>query len=150
MGATEFETEINGFTELEVVGGVFTWANGTMPNHTRSRLDRALGNPLWIARWPQVRPMLILDTTSDHAGLHIQLTQPEKGSSLFKFFNSCLRDDEFNSEFKDAWATSIEARLPVLHPPTEDKCCKKCREELGAKEVTCRCLVNEGGSRITD
>lgn len=54
-GADEFESAIAGFTELKAVGVSFTWSNGVGPQHTRSRLDRALGNSSWISRWPQVR-----------------------------------------------------------------------------------------------
>lgn len=39
-GAEDFENAIIGFTELEAVGGNFTWSNGPSPQHTRSRLDR--------------------------------------------------------------------------------------------------------------
>lgn len=54
-----------------------------------------------------MRPSLVLGTSSDHAGLYLQLTQLEKGSKPFKFYNSWLRGDEFNTKFKKAWATTI-------------------------------------------
>lgn len=50
VGADEFELAISGFTELDTIGGYFTWSNGIDPLHTRSRLDRAIGNQGWIAR----------------------------------------------------------------------------------------------------
>lgn len=49
----EFESAIGGSTEIEAIGGTYTWANGTGSQHTRSKLDRALGNTHWIARWPK-------------------------------------------------------------------------------------------------
>lgn len=50
VGVDEFESAIVCFTELEAIGGNFTWTNGVGPHHTRSRLDRALGNQGWISR----------------------------------------------------------------------------------------------------
>lgn len=108
VGAGEFESVINGFTELQAVGGDFTWSNGEGLEHTRSKLDRALENASWIARWPQVRPRLIRGTTSDHAGLLINLTRVGKSTTPFKFYNSWLCDEKFNVEFKRAWATPVE------------------------------------------
>lgn len=70
------------------MGEEFTWSNDTGIQHTRSRMDRALGNTNWASRWPQIRPRLIMGTTSDHAGLLIQLAKLERGSAPFKFFNS--------------------------------------------------------------
>lgn len=95
-GALEFENAIAGFTEIAAIGGDFIWTNGTGADNTRSRLDRALGNTNWVTKWLQARPRLILVTTSDHAGLHISLTQSEKGTTPFKFFNSWLREEDFN------------------------------------------------------
>lgn len=103
-GADEFVTAIVGFTELEAIGGRFTCSNRVGSQHTRSRFDRALGNACWITRWTQTKPKLILGTSSDHATLHLQLTRLEKGSTPFKFYNSCLREEGFNREFKTAWS----------------------------------------------
>lgn len=44
----------------------------------------------------------------DHAGLHIQLTSTEKGTTPFKFFNSWLRDARFNTTFWEAWNKTME------------------------------------------
>lgn len=88
IGADEFESAIARFTELEAIGRCFTWSNGVGPQHTRSRLDRALGNPGWIARWKQTRPKLIMGTSSDHAVQHLQLTRLEKGPTPFKFYKT--------------------------------------------------------------
>lgn len=99
---------ISGFTELETIGGEFTWSNGAGALHTRSKLDRVLGNAHWITRWPQVRPRLVFETTSDHAGIHIQLTRIEKGTTPFKFYNSWLRERDFNDQFKEAWDEPVE------------------------------------------
>lgn len=49
-GATKFENAIAGFTELETIGGEFTWSNRVGALHTRSKLNRMLGNVHWIAR----------------------------------------------------------------------------------------------------
>lgn len=106
-GAGEFEAAIAGFSELEAIGGSYNWSNGVGPQHTRSRLDRALGNSDWVTRWPQVRPKLVMGTSSDHAGQHLQLTRLEKGSTPFKFFNSWLRYESFNSVFQTAWKTPV-------------------------------------------
>lgn len=67
-GADEFETAIAGFTELEAIGSRFTWSNGVGSQHTRSHLDRALGNPGRIVRWAHTRPRLIMGTSSDPYG----------------------------------------------------------------------------------
>lgn len=114
-GADEFESAIVGFTELEAIGEIFTWSNGIGPLHTSSRLDRALGNPRWIARWPQSRPRLLMGTSSDHAGLQLQLTHLEKRSTPFKFCTSWLLEEEFNSRFSAAWkAPASETALYKL------------------------------------
>lgn len=107
VGAGEFESAISGFTELEAIGGSFTWSNGVDAQHTKTRLDRALGNARWTARWPQTRPKLLLGTSSDHAALHLQLTRLEKGATSFKFYNTWLLDELFNNEFKAAWKFSM-------------------------------------------
>lgn len=107
-GATEFENAIAGFTEIATIGGDFTYANGIRAHHTRTRLDKVLGNANWVTKWAQARPMLVLGTTSDHAGLYIKLTQSEKGTTPLKFFNSWLKEKDFNDKFKEAWSTNME------------------------------------------
>lgn len=49
-----------------------------------------------------------MGTTSDQAGLLINLSRIERGSTPFKFFNSWLRDDKFNEEFRAAWVKPME------------------------------------------
>lgn len=48
-----------------------------------------------------------MGTSSDHAGLHLQFTRLEKTSTSFKFFNSWLRDDDFNCRFREAWKATV-------------------------------------------
>lgn len=60
---------------------------------------------------------MILGTTSDHASLHIQLTRLEKGLTPFKFYNSWIRDEEFNNVFRRAWSTpAVGTHLFKLYP----------------------------------
>lgn len=127
-GANEFESAIDGFTELEAIGGKFTWANGVGRQHTRTKLDRALGNASWIARWPQTRPTLVQGTTSDHAGLLLRLARMERGSTPFKFYNSWLREEESNLRFIAAWEESVEG-TPLFKLQQKIKAVKRAAKD---------------------
>lgn len=49
-----------------------------------------------------------MGTTSDHAGLFVKLTRTDRGTTPFKFFNSWLRDNQFNAAFKEAWEERVD------------------------------------------
>lgn len=91
-GASEFESAIAGFMEIATIGGDFTWTN----DHTRSRLDRVLGNTHWLAKWSQARPRLIHDTTSDHVGSPIYTLQ-EKINMIRKMTKNWAKSRKSNT-----------------------------------------------------
>lgn len=48
IGADAFNRAVIGFTELDLVGGSFTWSNEFESQYTKSRIDRAFGSGAWI------------------------------------------------------------------------------------------------------
>lgn len=103
VGADEFEEAIARLVELNTVGGKFTWQNGVGKVHTGSRLYTILGNDTWIEQWPHALPQLHHGTPSDHLVMFLELIQLEKGSKLFNFYNTWIKDETFNEFFRRAW-----------------------------------------------
>lgn len=88
-------------TELNTIGRHFMWSKGFRPQHTMTKLDRALGNTLWnITCWLQIHPTLLFGNSSDHASLLMEFFEVKKGSKPFKYYNSWLRQELFNNVFK--------------------------------------------------
>lgn len=101
---------VQGLIELDAIGGVFTWLNGSGPTSTYTRLDRILASPPWINKWSQVQPTLLFGNTSDHAAMYLELIVAEHGSKPFKFYNSWTRDHAFNDVFADSWVAAVKGR----------------------------------------
>lgn len=101
VGASDFNLVVEDLIELDNVGGTFTWSNGFSPQHTRTKLDRAFGNQLWIDRWAQVRLSLLHGNTSDHTALLIELIETERAPKPFHFLNNlvekCILQYSFQS-----------------------------------------------------
>lgn len=82
-GAHKFNEVVQGMEELGYSGGFFTWSNRSGAHHTRTKLDRALGNSQWIARWPSSHPILKYGKNSGYAALHIELLPQRVNPNLF-------------------------------------------------------------------
>lgn len=48
-----------------------------------------------------------MGTTSDHAALHLQLTNLEKRATPFKFYISWLLEDDFSCRFRASWNSAV-------------------------------------------
>lgn len=96
---------MEGLVELDMVGSRFTWMNGMGTFHTRTHLDQMFASVEFIEAWPRVRLTLVQGTTRDDIVLFLELLAAGKGNKPFKFFNTWLRDDNFNIEFRRAWST---------------------------------------------
>lgn len=107
VGAFDFNNAILDLTEFKSIGGIYTWMNGSGPLHTKSKIDRALGNDNWISRWSNVNPILNYGYTSDHAILLIELVELEKECKPFRFYTSWLSIESFNDMFLSSWETII-------------------------------------------
>lgn len=105
MGANDFDVAIVGLVELDTIGGKFMWSCGAGPDHTQTCLDRVFASMELLDRWLLAR-LLLLHETSEDAVLCMELLALQKGTKLFKFYNSWLQHDDFNDKFHTVWAPS--------------------------------------------
>lgn len=94
--------------EIPIIGGLYTWSNGDGINHMRPKLDRILANGAWHTIWAQVKTNMVYGTISDHVVLVLTLAELKSGKKPFRYYNSWLRINNFNTVFKDAWKQEIQ------------------------------------------
>ena len=95
--------------ELEVdeapwVGRKFTWFR---PNGTaRSKLDRFLISPEWLAKWPGTSQHTLERNFSDHCLLLLRSTCVDWGPKPFRILDCWLTDTSFKKIVQESWTSN--------------------------------------------
>lgn len=72
--------------DLPLHGRSYTWYK---PNGTcKSRIDRILGNNLWMTRWPNCYQKGLSRSVSDHCPLLLEINAKNWGPRPFKSLNA--------------------------------------------------------------
>jgi hypothetical protein len=90
---------------VKTVGLQFTWNNKRRHGRrTFSRIDHSFSNLNALEKWPFLYCLLPPPLLSDHSPQIIHLRGADmRGKSSFKFFNSWIKDPDFNTIVSNAW-----------------------------------------------
>lgn len=97
-----------GFMDLGFVGLPYTWDN-RQPGirNVKVRLDRALANAAFAARFKEMKVTHLQTTESDHCGLLIEFRRDRRGSARrrrpFKYENMWRRDPSYANLVRETW-----------------------------------------------
>ncbi|EEC79287.1 hypothetical protein OsI_20089 [Oryza sativa Indica Group] len=132
--------------DLGFVGDAFTWRNHhhLASNYIKERLDRAVANGAWRARFPLVRVINGDPRHSDHRPVIVETGATKKqqwGQPLEimqKFEARWLEEEECQARVEEAWANALEGRnwrsagrsQALTGKLTENMCCGTKLERL--------------------
>ncbi|XP_074323146.1 uncharacterized protein LOC141660083 [Apium graveolens] len=104
-----------GLTELDLVGGEFTWERSKgSPRWVRERLDRAFANGSWWRKFPLYKLTVTHTISSDHDPIilehvNVNVTYSRK-QFRFKFENTWINEPNFKKEVAEYWKS-----IPPMH-----------------------------------
>lgn len=88
--------EAAGLVEVPTIGEGMTFCNEKSGVHrVESRIDRALCNGDWLAKWPLCKVEHMESGTSDHIAIRFVVGMVVRRISPFRFKNSWTRDEDF-------------------------------------------------------
>src|SRR4051812_20637759 len=93
--------ELTGLTDIPSSGAYFTWSNKRTVGFLAKKLDRALGNEVWLDLFPQAAVIFFPTDFSDHSAGTINFVPPSPRKTNFKFFNHLVRRKNFLQTVKD-------------------------------------------------
>lgn len=102
----------NWIEELEVeeapwVGKRFTWFR---PNDSaKSRLDRFLVSPEWLAKWPGSVQSALVRNFSDHCPVLLRSKNVDWGPKPFRILDCWLSDKSFKKVVIDSWSANPQS-----------------------------------------
>lgn len=98
--------ELTGLTDIHSSGAYFTWSSKRAVGCLAKKLDRALGNDVWLDSFPNaIANFTPLDFFDHSAGILNFVPSCSKKSS-FKIFNYLINHKDFLQTARDCW-TSI-------------------------------------------
>lgn len=108
----------NGLVEVTLENLRYTWAMGNF----RSKMDRCLCNPTWIAQFPQMSLKGLPKNMSDHNPLFLQLiSETNWGPKPFRCMYAWSIDKSFKPLVLDEWSKlgglSIDYKLKMIKEP---------------------------------
>ncbi|XP_074298510.1 uncharacterized protein LOC141629397 [Silene latifolia] len=91
--------------DLSATGALFSWSNKQEPvDRVYSRLDRALGNPEWLAVFGDFIPHFHPEGLFDHCLYTLVDRKTDLGGNMsFKYFNMWGSADTFKREVRSVW-----------------------------------------------
>lgn len=100
-------------TDLGYNGTTFTWRNGRGDGLLRLQLDRAVANMDWLGIFQRHRVFHLSSSHSDHVPILVKdrTSYKDKNSTwgyIPRYDPYWLRDEEFGTNFKAAWAGSCQ------------------------------------------
>lgn len=113
MNGFRMAIEDCGLTELNLVGGEFTWEKSKgSPSWVRERLDRAFANSEWWQKFPLCKLTVTHTISSDHDPIIMEpmCVNQSRKQFRFKFENTWLSEPNFKKEVIEYWKS-----LPVMH-----------------------------------
>jgi hypothetical protein len=118
--------------DLGFEGDIFTWRNNNfrVDGYIRERLDRAVANPEWCARFPNYKVMNGCPEHSDHRPVTVSVDQPyRRGTPRNNLLNRCfeaqwlLEEDcekVVNSAWEEAAARGASCTMDLLKSVSND------------------------------
>ncbi|KAL8468941.1 hypothetical protein ACS0TY_031951 [Phlomoides rotata] len=104
----KFNNMIEGsdLTEIPLVSRCYTWyrSDGTC----KSKLDRLLGNPNWLIKWPNVILKGGKRSFSDHIPIFFEGYIKNWGPKPFKFFNHWTLHPDYKATVEKVWSSSTK------------------------------------------
>lgn len=102
----------NWIEELEVeeapwVGKRFTWFR---PNgRAKSKLDRFLVSPEWLAKWPTSAQSVLARNFSDHCPVLLRSKNADWGPKPFRLLDCWLSDKSFHKVVTESWSSNSQS-----------------------------------------
>jgi len=108
--------------DLGFVGDAFTWRNHhrNVASYTRERLDRAVANSAWRARFPLVWVINGDPRHSDHRPIIVEPGAREKNhwraplQVMKKFEARWLEEEECSERVREAWEWAVEGEVNLM------------------------------------
>ena len=108
--------------DLGFVGDAFTWRNHhrNVASYTRERLDRAVANSAWRARFPLVWVINGDPRHSDHRPIIVEPGAREKNhwraplQVMKKFEARWLEEEECSERVRKAWERAVEGEVNLM------------------------------------
>ncbi|KAL8461410.1 hypothetical protein ACS0TY_032759 [Phlomoides rotata] len=104
----KFNNMIEGsdLTKIPLVSRCYTWyrSDGTC----KSKLDRLLGNPNWLIKWPNVILKGGKRSFSDHIPIFFEGYIKNWGPKPFKFFNHWTLHPDYKATVEKVWSSSTK------------------------------------------
>ena len=96
---------ITNLAEKATEGDYFTWTNKQTHNTIYSRIDRALCNPSWYLKYPDLKIHVLDAGISNHSPLHVEACSlnPRHYPKQFRFMNCMATHTDFLSRVHSAW-----------------------------------------------
>ena len=109
-GMNAFKDFIHNIQLLDIPpsNGRFSWFRG----NSKSRLDRLLINPEWLAIFPNLKSTLLNRTISDHCPLLASSSEKNWGPKPFRLINCWLSHPSCLKVINESWSSSFNLSLP--------------------------------------
>lgn len=102
--------QIASLSDLGYIGSKYTWSSNRLRGSAiAERLDRAMGNTEWFAKY-FTKVEYLNRCCSDHAPLLLSLSSISGQGSAFRFINAWAAHPQFMDIIKEGWATPCERR----------------------------------------
>lgn len=128
-----------GLTEFKMGGSIFTYSSQVGNKH--SKIDWVLVGHDFINRWPKTTLMALPKRYSDHRPLVLSCVDLNFGPCPFRFYNSCLRNDDLEEVIKKTVDQCNFLKQPDMNLANKLKRCKVAIKEWRKKKWNWRSRV---------